>query len=290
MNAVVERTSGLLLGPATMKGKTVKRIILTLCLLLSDLASAEDRKPLELDVSGELIIDKQGAVLDYKINAPLEPPVKQLVDTAVRKWRFEPVLRGGVPVNAKSLMYLSLTAMPVDAGYQLKVDRVRFGGTRILATHPILPRYPLEAVRARVNAEVIVALRIDGDGKVVDAVAVRSRLLNAKGPEKLQAALRKRFEQASVIATKSWTYQAAEAGDVPETTVLLPVSYCVGEGCQTRTGEWRVADATNPAHPVPWLPADKQQFDTDGLRDGQMIAVDNAIKLQAPVVVVGRQL
>lgn len=262
----------------------MKRILILTCLLLPVLSLAQDRKALELDVSGELIIDKQGAVFDYKIDTLLAPAVKQLIDTVVRKWRFEPVVRGGVPVDAKSKMYLSLTAMPIDAGYQLKIDRVRFGGSRSALTRSVLPpHYPREAMRMAINAEVIVALRIAGDGKVVDAVAVRSRLLNVRGPEKQQAGMRKRFEQASVTAAKGWTYEPAEAGDVPETTILVPISYCVGEGCRSRSGEWRVAETANPARPVPWLSEDKQQFDVDGLRDGQTVALDNVIKLQTPV-------
>lgn len=264
----------------------MKRILFLLCLVLSGPMSADERKPLELDVSGALIIDKQGAVFDYKIDNLLAPAVKQLIDTAVRKWRFEPVLRNGMPVDAKSQMYLSLTATPVEAGYQLKIDRVRFGGSRNVVLRSTLPRYPYEALRAKVNAEVIVALRIAGDGKVADAVAVRSRLLNVKGPEKLQSAMRKRFEQASVVAIKGWTYEPAEAGDVPETTILVPISYwiCQDAGCANRSGEWRIAEASNPTHPIPWLPADKQKFDAEGLREGQSIALDSDIKLQTQVV------
>ena len=248
-------------------------------------AQAEERASLQLDVSGNITIDQQGAVRDYKINTPLAPKVEQLVDSAVRKWRFEPVVRDGKPVIAKTVMYLLLSAKPVEQGYRLAIQKVRFGGDRAAVSH-ILPGYPYEALRARVGASVLAAVRVDREGNVTDAAAVVSKVTDLRGAERKPGRLNKYFEQAVVGALKKWKYTPAdsEGGAPAEVTLIVTTSFSLPDSKGSdplKNGGWRAADVTNP---IPWLPADKQKFDAEGLRDGQSIALDGDIKLQTAVV------
>jgi len=262
----------------------MKRILFLLCLLLPGLMIAQD-KPLQLGVIGDITIDQQGAVHDYKIETALAPEVQRLVDTAVRKWRFEPIVRDGKPVNAKTQMSLLLTAMPTEGGYRLKIDRVQFGGRQSAATTMVPPQYPQDAKRLSVGAEVVVAMRIDQQGNVVDAVALRSRLLGFSGKERAAARMRERFERVSTEAAKAWKYKSADIanGEVVQTSIAVPFIFCVDRTCPASSG-WRPAETADPQHPVPWLAADKQQFNVDGLRPGASLALDNDIKLQTTVV------
>lgn len=245
-------------------------------------ASMAQGKVLHLDVGGEIAIDREGAVYDYKINTILTPEVTQVVDRSVRQWKFEPVLHDGKAVYAKSGMQLTLTALPVGAGYQLRVDSVRFTGNRAKKIM-VPPSYPISANKAGVGAVVLVALRIAENGEVLDAVASQTRLVGADGSEKVMNRWRKLFESNSVDAAKQWQFQAAdtEAGESGELTMLVPISYSVG-GPMVSTAGWR-SDSTT-TNPIPWLSANKQKYDASGLKEGEALALDNPVKLKTNVV------
>ena len=232
---------------------------------------------------GEIAIDQAGAVYDYKIGTLLTPEVKQLVERVVRQWKFEPVVRDGKPVHARSSMHLTLMATPVEAGYRLQVEDVRFLGTRSMKT-AVPPRYPREAMRSAISAIVLVAARIDADGKVLDAAAARSALVGVRGSDRIAEKWRQRFEASCVEAMKQWTFQPADlaAGDPPETTIIVPVVFQTADaGPIDRV--WRANDMVGPPHPIPWLAPAQQVFDADGLREGQMLALDSPLKLQTNV-------
>lgn len=253
-------------------------LALALGLSLSGVMRAQD-KPLKLDVGGDIVIDPQGAVRDYEINTPLAPEVKKIVDQAVRKWQFNPVVRGGKPVAAKTSMFLSLLATPVGKGYQLRIDRVRFGGGRAVVSQRNPAQYPRQAFRAGIGAEVVAAVRIDAEGNVLDVLALQSRLLNTrKGRD--DAAMRKLFEQSTVDAFRTWKYRPADlkGGELADTTLLVTTKFCTGD-CKGR-GEWQVADAIERAQPVPWLAADRQAFDVNEVRPGQSITLDGPVRLK----------
>ena len=250
--------------------------------LFSASAVAED-KPLRMEVMGEIAIDHAGAVYDYKINTLLTPEVKQLVERVVRQWKFEPVVRDGKPVYARSNMHLTLLATPVEAGYRLQVEDVRFLGNRSMKT-AVPPRYPREATRSSIGAIVLVAARVDADGKALDAAAARSALVGVRGSDRVAEKGRQRFEASCVEAMKQWTFQPADlaAGGPPETTIIVPIVFQTADaGPIDRV--WRANDLVGPPHPIPWLPPAQQAFDAEGLREGQMLALDSPVKLRTNI-------
>lgn len=256
------------------------RIYLLLLLALPGALKAEEAA-LRLDVKGEIAIDKAGAVYDYKIATVLTPEISALVDRSVRKWTFEPVVRNGAPVHAKNDMYLTLIASRVETGYQLRVERVRFGGSR-KERRISPPPYPKEANRAGIAATVLVAVRIDQEGNVLDAVAAQSSLNGVKARQRDADNWLKSFDKVSVAAAKKWKFEAADtaAGDAPETTQLVPVEFRTDS---LESEGWRQASA-GTAHPIPWLPAEKQTYDATGLKQGDSLALDGAINLKQNVV------
>jgi hypothetical protein len=266
----------------------LQRVDLFACivLLLPMLACAQDdRKPLQLDVAGEVAINTDGTVYQHNIATIVTPEIKAVLDKAIAGWRFEPVVRNGRAVPAKSSVYLTLSALPVDTGYRLRIDRVRFGGNRSMIRGTMGFAYPRDAIRAKASAELQLAVRIDAEGKVLDVAAIRSRLLNLRGREKDLERVRRSFEQAAVAAMRKARYAPADvANGEGEVTVITSLMYCVEVDCQSlvRPG-WRVADGPDASRPIPWLPAERQQFDADGLRDGQSIALDAGIKLKEDV-------
>lgn len=254
---------------------------LFLLLIVPGLLAAQDRQELRLDVAGEIGIDRQGAVYDYNISSILTQELKAVVDKAVRQWTFEPVLRDGKPVYAKSGMRMTLAALPVANGYQLRIENLRFlGQRRTKKMDP--PRYPSDAMRAGVSAMVLVALRIAPDGEVLDAAPAQTRLLGPKG-EKNDQRMAGSFEKVSIDAAKRWRFQPADAaaGDAEgETTLIVPIEYTL-QGMAFGEG-WR--EGGSPAKPIPWLPSDKQHYDAAGLKQGESLAVGGSFKLKENVV------
>lgn len=257
--------------------------IWSVALVLFSVNAFADDKPLRMDVMGEIAIDHAGAVYDYNVSTILTPEMKQLVERTVRQWAFEPVLRDSKPVYARSSMHLTLLATPVEAGYRLQIEGVRFLGNRPLKS-AVRPEYPREAMRVAINAIVLVAARIDANGAVLDAAAARSSLLGVRATDRVAEKWRNRFEESCVRAMRKWTFQPADiaAGDPPETTVLIPMVFRTADTPEFGGG-WQTGGLAGPSRPIPWLPEGKQAFDAEGLREGQMLALDNPLKLRIDV-------
>lgn len=249
--------------------------------LLAMVAYAETAE-LRMPVVGEIGIDPAGAVFDYRIDSELTAPVKALVERSVRQWKFEPVLRNGTAVHAKARMHLTLIAHPVDGGFQLTVEQARFSGYRKTASmNP--PRYPPEAVQAGISGDVLVAVRVDALGKVVDAIAVQSSWPYMKISESSMRYWGKVLEKASVAAARKWTFEPGDAAqpESAETTLVVPVSFRVDVPLATEG--WR-QESAGPARPIPWLEPGQQSFDASGLKQGEVLALDYAVKLKTPVI------
>ncbi|MFT4198827.1 MAG: hypothetical protein QM601_13160 [Pseudoxanthomonas sp.] len=260
------------------------RGLLTAMLLLGlGWSAAACADELRMAVTGEVGIDPQGNVFAVDIQTVVTPAVHDLLEKTVRQWKFEPVVQDGKAVYAKSLMHLDLLAKKVDSGYQLQVDGVRFcASRRALAMQP--SSYPREAARARVMADVLVAVRVDAGGQVVDAVATQVAFpQRGIGPSQA-ASWSKTFAKAAVEAARNWRYAPADvaAGDLADATLIVPVTYRV-DAASASTEGWRNLPNVIST-PIPWLPAAAQSFDATGLRQGEALALQSNIALKTPVV------
>lgn len=254
-------------------------VVLLLVAALCHAQAAELRMPVE----GEIGVDPQGKVFDLNIESILTPEVKRVVDSAVRRWTFEPVMKDGVGVHAKARMFMTLVAAPVDGGYQLRIERVHFAGERPSVTMSP-PRYPRDAARAGIGADQLVAIRVGADGKVREAVVVQTSLPAVRGNEKVLGPWRRMFEQATLAAARQWTFRASDAERTDDVTLIVPVGYCPPgpSGCIIDDG-WRPRSA-GPLQPIPWLAQGEQQFDATGLRQGEAMALGNTLMLKTQVV------
>lgn len=210
-----------------------------------------------LSLGGELVIDERGAVKRYQLDDGLAPVLSDLVQRSVEAWRFEPVLVDGKPVVARTRMRLSLLAQDLgDGDYQLKVGSVGFGEPKPRPDQAP-PRYPKAALKAGVEARVILTLRVDAEGNVVDALPYQTSL-SRKGHE---ARFRKLFEDVSLEAVRGWKYQPGEEiGGVPVAgVVLVPLEYTLAQGSTKKEMErhnkrWR-SYLPGPVTPAPWADA-----------------------------------
>ncbi|HEX7768706.1 MAG TPA: hypothetical protein VF422_01620, partial [Dokdonella sp.] len=157
---------------------------------------------------GEVRIDAEGRVSDYGLSSELTPEIAALVDRSVRRWRFEPILQDGRPVIAKTALRIRLLAKRStddSDNYTVSIASVEFGAPRrSSAGKP--PSYPRLAASARLGAKVLLLLRIDDTGKVVEALPYQTSLGARTRSERDAEAWRELFERAGIAAAKTWKY------------------------------------------------------------------------------------
>ncbi|HEY2396664.1 MAG TPA: hypothetical protein VGH81_11900 [Rudaea sp.] len=243
-----------------------------------------------MSADGEIQIAPDGSVSDYRLRSQLVPAVADLVDHDVRRWTFEPVIVDGVAVVAKTTMHLGLKAEPVEGknSYRMRITQVHFGEPqRNGKMRP--PRYPIEAVQAHLGAKVLLAVRLDENGQVLDAQAYQTSLDARPRSDSDAEHWRRVFEQASIAAAKSWRYDMTETvnGKRIGTNAIVPVVFTVRDvgAPAPSAGRWK-AYLPGPAHPAPWMNehplADTRDLST--LREDEAVSLDSRFHLKDDVV------
>jgi hypothetical protein len=224
-------------------------------------------------VTGSVDIEPDGSVGGHKLDDPdkLPPGVVRFVDQAVGNWRFEPILVDGQPVAAQTRMSLRLVARAAGSEFRVSIRGVNFG-TYDPETMPSYrssppPRYPQEALHARVGGDVYAVARIGRDGSVEEVVAEQVNLRTAVPAEE-----RPYYEQSLATATlrriKRWKFNPPTGGgeaDAPFWTVRIPVSFMIsGTHRKARYGQWE-AYLPGTYTPAPWRGADDATQSADAL-------------------------
>ncbi|HEY0232239.1 MAG TPA: hypothetical protein VGC55_13385 [Dokdonella sp.] len=265
--------------------------MLTTALIFATAALAhakQDSPILEMDAVGEVQIAPDGHVSDYLLQSKLAPEIAALVDRNVRAWHFEPIIVDGTAVVAKTAVHLRLNAEPQDGrkSYIVRIAAIDFGEPRRNAqVKP--PRYPEEAAHARLGAKVLLSLRLDDAGNVVDVQPYQTSL-DARARSEFQAEQwRKLFERTSIAAAKNWHYDLTETvnGKKIGTNAIVPILYVIGEQGKADPGEWK-AFVPGPVHPAPWATPDRltSAQDYSNLADGQALSLDSRFQLKENVV------
>ena len=264
---------------------------ITLILMLCSFTILADEKlsdaELRLSVEGTIEIDPEGRVHDYTIETRLTSSIRDYVDQRVRQWRFEPITVDGRAVIAKTRMRLNLLAQTMGESYVLHVHSVHFGAPTSRERDRSRLRFPPKALRERLGAHVMLALRIDADGNVVDAHPYQTNLSRAM--DKNQAARwRRMFEAVAIKAAKRWTYEPSEHidGAATSATVFAPFEFRIvgDDGSQWASHYWRIF-VPGPVAPIPWQQDEMQLAERlDQLKDGETLAVSSRFRLIDDVV------
>jgi hypothetical protein len=261
-----------------------------LALVLRPAAAAGTAPVLEISADGEVQIATDGSVSDYRLRSKLVPSVADLVDKNVRSWRFEPVIVDGAAVVAKTAMHLGLKAEPLDGkdSYRIRITEIRFGEPqRNAKMRP--PHYPEDAVHAHLGAKVLLAIRLDANGQVLDAQAYQVSLDARTRSEGEAEHWRRIFERASLAVAKDWRYDMSETvnGKPIGTNAIVPVVFTLHElGTPLPSADkWR-AFVPGPVHPAPWMNehplADNRDLST--LREDEAVSLDSHFHLKDDVV------
>ncbi|WP_266172146.1 energy transducer TonB [Dyella subtropica] len=284
----------------------MKRLwMLMLCVMFSGLAFADGayavRKRMEASmvVTGSIVVAPDGSVRSYELDKPdqLPPAVVGLMRKATAEWRFGPVLRDGVAVAAKAKMSTRIVAKRQENGdYVARVAGTTFGEDLpeeqvSIKKDQARPRYPMEAVRARVAGTVYLLLRIDRDGKVADVSAEQVNLTVADDDNGMRV-WRRVLADASIRAAREWTFNTPTSGPRVKDDYWIarvPVSYQV-QAAGTRVpddyGHWQ-GYIPGPKEPVPWLakyrrPGDDEDNMADALPDDGLYMLGSGPHLITP--------
>jgi hypothetical protein len=269
-----------------------RALVATMLMALAIWSSAAEKTLPTLDMSadGEVHIALDGQVTNYALKSELTPTIASLVDRNVRSWRFEPIVVDGQPVAAKTALHIDIQATPIAGkdSYALRITNVRFGEPRRSAKMKA-PRYPQEAVRVGLGAKVLLNLRLDDAGNVVEVEPYQTNL-NARPNSEFEAKhWREVFEKVSVSAAKTWHFDLSETidGKAFGTTAIIPIVYSVVGGPiqRAKPGQWQPY-LPGPVHPAPWLKAETvaNADAVASLKDGQALSLDSRFRLKDAVI------
>jgi len=231
-------------------------------------------------VSGTIVLAKDGTVQTAVIDdeAKYGQPIVDMVRKAALQWRFQPVLRHDEPVVAKSSMHVRvvLKKMP-DGNYSARIKGATFGDSSTDSTDTlhnaegnkrIPPKYPQAAIRGRVQGTVYLALRVDRNGRVVEAVAEQVNL-GITGPDRVIKQYRAMLAESALKAARQWSYTIPTTGPLARQdswTAHAPVNYALNVLGAPKPDRTWVSYVPGPYTPAPWV--DKPDMNTaDALAD-----------------------
>lgn len=140
--------------------------------------------------------DEKGDVVDARVLRSV-PALDQAALAAVRKWKYEPMLIDGKP---HKVVFTVTIRFALDEG-SAKTALAKFAAGAVRAegdiqppkaVKEVAPVYPEAARSAGVQGTVILGVKIDGTGRVVDVVVLRSEPL---------------LDQAAIDAIRQWEFE-----------------------------------------------------------------------------------
>ena len=266
-------------------------------------AAVQGEAVITMRLDGEISVDPQGRVHEYKIRTQTTPGVQQLLDRVIPTWRFEPVVVGGKPVIARSPMRVVLAASESDGGYRIQIDNVLFmpnseeeyavdkqlrdaqDGYSITRVQMRPPSYPAQLLHAGVGGVVLLNVLVSPDGSVEDVAAVQSSLLDVRGRARQLEPGRIILERNAVANARRWKFRIDAADpralSASARTLRVPVEYMIDRpGNRELAGAWR-HEFRGPNIPAPWLRDDRDPMvvGVSDLASGEMLSGSPSLRL-----------
>lgn len=194
---------------------------------------AREARRFEMTASGTLVVEPDGRVTEVALDMPAS--TRKLYREAMLRWTFRPVEIDGRVVRAKVHFLLAATgeSVPGSGDVRLGIDHVWFidppstadaSGEREPVNDMKPPHYPMRPAREGFGAQVDVLVRLDAQGRVVDAGVDRLFLgaTQIRQPGRA-AAFAKQFASASLRAAKDWIIRDPEV--LAAGSAIVPVRY-----------------------------------------------------------------
>lgn len=234
-------------------------------------------------LSGSIDIAVDGSVEGFQLadEAKVEPYIKDFVKANVASWRFEPVMREGKAVRARTPVYLRLLATAGDEGrMQVALKSASFEAYDSTATDSVVslsmtpPQFPKALYEMGGAGEVALLLKINREGGVEDVIAEQVNVSVLSRGQVIER-MRDIMARNSLAAARKWRFRVpttGEAVDEPYWTVRVPVNYSYDDA-RTRYGKWQ-AYVPGPRNRASWdVGRDDGIESADTLPDGGVYMV-----------------
>lgn len=182
---------------------------------------------LNLDFKADVQAD--GSLANIAPDAALAAPLQAMLRKQVAGWRYAVDTWQGIPVLRPVAQRIIVEALPVaSGGFALRIREVTgvpmvFDASRKpegMFLQP--PRYPRDAQREGVDADLMYAMRVDAAG-----AAIEVELVDARVPEHWLKA----FDAMGREAIGKWRLRRVEVEGRPiDCRILIPMQFRVSEG------------------------------------------------------------
>lgn len=225
--------------------------------------ASEVRKQAEasLVLTGFINIGTEGQVEDFLMDKrdKVEPFVASFVEKQVQAWRFEPVVRDGKAVRARTPVTVRLGAKPnAEGGHDIQLLGANFQAYDPTATDTVTsvklspPIYPKSVYNMGGRGEVLLLVKVARDGTVMD-VAVEQVNMKVYGHEQRMQRMRDELSRVSLAAARKWTFRAPTTGedkDDPFWSIRVPVNFSLSDNV-VAYGTWE-SYIPGPRQRAPW--------------------------------------
>ncbi len=266
-----------------MKNSWLVAAALALVPLMATAAGPREvRKQVESSmlVTGEVAITADGRVDTIALDQPekLPPGIVDFVQGQVRDWTFEPVLREGRAVPARSRMSVRVVGKKIDKDRAtIAIRNAAFPGPAPAEGESVSsksmrpPSYPPAAANGGATGTTYLVLKIGRDGKVIDVI-VEQVNLTVVARENDMVKLRKLFANASLAAARKWTFRPPTIGELAGAeywSARVPCEYLLdGQRPGTAYGSWQ-SYVPGPRQSIPWQEdSESASFSPDALAEG----------------------
>lgn len=235
-----------------------------------------------ITASGTLEIDPAGKVHAFELSTRLDPQIADAIQRRVDGWRFQPILVDGRPVIASTQVHLTLEARADDNQVGLWINDVIFGslmqGTDDARRRTI--RYPVPALRAGLGARVMLAVRADAAGKVLEIHPYQTSL-SRELSDRQASRYRQAFEKAATRAIREWEFESAESIDgVPAGgSFMVPIEFqLLSSPVASLDGTWR-AYVPGPISEPAWADVEQSTEQLAALAANESLPLNSRFRL-----------
>lgn len=132
-------------------------------LLIAGTASAAE--PVAFRAEARVELDAAGKPTKIEASADLPEAIRSHIERKVATWQFAPPSRDGVVGSGVTYLELGACAVPAGSGYRIAVD-YKGNGPQLARSMLLPPRYPAEARRAGIEADMVVHWIVEPNGRV----------------------------------------------------------------------------------------------------------------------------
>lgn len=182
-------------------------------MLLASAVLAED--VVERSYRVDVMLAADGSVQQVQAGPRVPESVAAFLEDRVPMWRFEPGSVDGQPAVTETSVMVRLSARrdPEDPG--LALVEVMGATVGVVAEATVSPRYPVSAAQSNRQGTVVMAVDIDGEGKVLDA-----------RPHEHAPPVSRALRRAALDSVVQWTFKPERvAGQGVPATLVVPVCF-----------------------------------------------------------------